>query len=520
MKKIVTLLALVLVTSGIFAQGNLTVNSGGSLTVSETSSLTAAGNLSSTGTVTLNSTADNFSSIIVEGTATGDVIYNRYVNAYSASAGGGWDGTGSPVAMSIADFITDNTGVIYQVGDTYALGPFNNFTNQYEYYTTTTGPSAGAYTAGKGYTMATTNTNGATVKYTGAIATTNQSIDVINNNAANGGVGRRWNFVSNPYPSYINGNTAAGAANFMDVNSAVIDDSFLGLYGWNGSDYDTYNNTTSGAFSIAPGQGFFIAAASTSNTALNFTTAMRTTTGSGDFVLGPQPLIYRFALKLYNADVEQAKTQFYFKNGLSLDLDPGYDAGAYNQSTKLSTRLPVGSQEFAFAINAMGIDALQNARVPLEIKQNAGQAFRVSIADMELPENTYIYLEDTLNGTFTSLKDQDFELVAQSDLSGAERFFIVFKDNSVLSSGDALGMSALNVYKVNKDNFVTIAGINPDLGQIDVTLYNILGMSVREKALNPTTPTQRVSTDGLASGLYVVQLRSGNQVFNKKIIVE
>ena len=176
MKKIVTLLALVLVTSGIFAQGNLTVNSGGSLTVSETSSLTAAGNLTNNGTVTLNSTADNFSSIIVEGTATGDVIYNRYVNAYSASAGGGWDGTGSPVAMSIADFITDNTGVIYQVGDTYALGPFNNFTNQYEYYTTTTGPSAGAYTAAKGYTMATTNTNGATVKYTGTIATTDQSI--------------------------------------------------------------------------------------------------------------------------------------------------------------------------------------------------------------------------------------------------------------------------------------------------------------------------------------------------------
>ena len=247
---------------------------------------------------------------------------------------------------------------------------------------------------------------------------------------------------------------------------------------------------------------------------------MRTTTGSGDFVLGPQPLIYRLELKLFNGDTQKGRTNFYFKNGLSLDLDPGYDAGAYNQSTKLSTRLPQGSQEFAFAINAMGIDALQNARVPLEIKQNAGQAFRVSIADMELPEDIYVFLEDTLNGTFTSLKDQDFELVAQSDLSGAERFFIVFKDNSVLSSGDALGMSALNVYKVNKDNFVTIAGISPDLGQIDVSLYNILGMTVREKALNPTTTTQRVSTDGLASGLYVVQLRSGNQVFNKKIIVE
>jgi len=421
--------------------------------------------------------------------------------------------------MSIADFITDNTGVIYQVGDTYALGPFNNFTNQYEYYTTTTGPSAGAYTAAKGYTMATANANGATVKYTGTIATTTQSIDVINNNAANGGVGRRWNFVSNPYPSYINGNTAAGATNFMDVNSDVIDSAFLGLYGWNGSDYDIYNNTNA-AFSIAPGQGFFIAAASDSNTALNFTAAMRTTTGSGDFVAGPQALVYRLALKLYNADVEQAKTNFYFKNGLTLGLDPGYDAGAYNQSTKLSTRLPVGSQEFAFAINAMDINSLENARVPLEIRQNAGQSFSVSMEDMELPEDIYVYLEDTLNGTVTSLKDEDFELTAQSDLSGAERFFIVFKDNSVLSIGDTLGIDALNVFKANNNKFVTIAGITPELGKLDVTLYNILGMSVREKVLNPATATQRVSTDGLASGLYVVQVRSANQLFNKKILVE
>ena len=499
---------------------SVTIAAGNSLTIDETSSLTVSEDFTNSGTVTLNSTADDFSSLIVTGTATGNVIYNRYVNAFSASAGGGWDGTGPPVAMSITDFITDNTGVIYQVGDTYALGPFNNLTNLYEYYTTTTAPSAGAFTAGKGYTMATTDTNGATVQYTGTIATTNQSIDVINNDDANGGVGRRWNFVSNPYPSYINGNATAEAINnFMDVNSSVIDGSFLGVYGWNGSSYTTYNNT-SDAFSIAPGQGFFVAAASTTNTALDFTTAMRTTTGTGDFVLGPQPLIYRLELKLFNGDTQRATTDFYFRDGLSLDLDPGYDAGAYNQSTKLSTRLPQGSQEFAFAINAMGINALQNTRVPLEIRQNAGQTFRVSMADMNLPEDINVYLEDTLNGTLTSLKDQDFELVAQSNLSGAERFFIIFKDNSLLSNRDILGISLLNVYKVNNESFVTIAGITPELEKLDVTLYNILGIRVREKALNPANATQRVSTDGLASGLYVVQVRSENQVLNKKIIIE
>ena len=139
---------------------------------------------------------------------------------------------------------------------------------------------------------------GYTVAFTGAMQTTSQSINVINNNNLNG-EGRRWNLVSNPFPSYINGNTAAQTTNnFMDVNSAVIDESFLGVYGWNGSSYTTYN-FTSDAFSIAPGQGFWIAALNTADTPLDFTTAMRTTTGSGDFVAGPQPLVYKLELKLF-----------------------------------------------------------------------------------------------------------------------------------------------------------------------------------------------------------------------------
>ena len=139
---------------------------------------------------------------------------------------------------------------------------------------------------------------------------------------------------------------------------------------------------------------------------------------------------------------------------------------------------------------------------------------------MDIPEDIYVYLEDTLNGTFTSLKEQDFELTAQSNLSGADRFFIVFKSNSVLSNGDALGINALHVYKANTDNFVTIAGITQDFGPLDVTLYNILGMNVREKTLNNATGTQTISTEGLASGLYIIKVDSGNELFTKKIIVE
>ncbi|MDB3976913.1 lamin tail domain-containing protein [Flavobacteriaceae bacterium] len=494
---------------------SVTVASGNTLTIDQSSSLTVSGDFTNSGTVILNSTADDFSSLIVEGSATGDITYNRFVNSYNDGLGGGWDLVCSPVNMTIADFITANGANIQVLGDDYAFSQYDNALGQWVRYATAS--QTGSFTAGQGYSMATTA--GATVAFTGTMQTTDQSIDIINNNGLNG-VGRRWNLVSNPFPSYINGNTTAEAVNnFMDVNSGVIDGSFLGVYGWNGSSYTTYNNT-SDAFSIAPGQGFWIAALNTANTPLDFTTAMRTTTGSGDFVQGPQPLVYKLELKLFNEQTQKAATKFYFRDGLSLDLDPGYDAGAFNQSAKLSTRLPQGSQEFAFEINAMGMDAMQNTRVPLEIRQNAGQAFRVSMTDVDLPEDIYVYLEDTLNGTLTSLKDQDFELEAQSNLSGVDRFFILFKSNSVLSNGDTLGVAALNVYKANTDSFVTITGITPDLGQLDVTLYNIIGQTVREKALNPTTATQNISTQGLASGLYMVQVKSGSQTTVRKVMVK
>ena len=498
-----------LISSTDAAAVSVTVASGNTLTIDETSSLTVSGDFTNDGTVTLNSTADDFSSLIVTGTASGDITYNRFVNSYNDGFGGGWDLVGSPTVMTIADFTTANGSNIEVIGDNYAFSQYDNATGEWERYATAS--QTGSFEAGKGYSMATTG--GSTVAFTGAMQTAVQSINIINNDGLNG-VGRRWNLVSNPFPSYIDGSA------FLTANATIIDDVYTGVYGWDGSDYVIYNQLDFNSnVSIAPGQGFWVAAASTVSAQLDFTADLRTVSGSGDFVRGPQLLTYSVGLKLYNGESQQAATKFYFRDGLSLELDPGYDAGAFNQSTKLSTRLPQGTQETAFARNAMGMDAMQNTRVPLEIKQNAGQTFSVSIADMELPQDIYVYLEDTLNGTLTSLKDQDFELTAQSDLSGADRFFIVFKSNSVLSSGDSLDINALNVYKANTDSFVTIAGISPELGKLNVSLYNILGQTVREKVLNPTTATQTISTQGLASGLYIIQLKSGNQVFTKKIVV-
>ena len=72
----------------------------------------------------------------MQGTATGDIVYNRFVNVYDDGNGGGWDFVGAPAGMTIADFITANGANIQVLGDDYALAQYDNATGQYTRYPT------------------------------------------------------------------------------------------------------------------------------------------------------------------------------------------------------------------------------------------------------------------------------------------------------------------------------------------------------------------------------------------------
>ena len=65
---------------------------------------------------------------------------------------------------------------------------------------------------------------------------------------------------------------------------------------------------------------------------------------------------YELILKLYEGDTEIDNTKFYFEDGLNLGLDPGYDAGHFNQRAALISRLVEEDEGVGFAINAMGLE--------------------------------------------------------------------------------------------------------------------------------------------------------------------
>jgi len=517
MKKLTLLLCFVsFLTNG----QNITVASGKSFTIEKTGAVTMSGNFSNAGTFILNSDSDEFSSLIIGGSVTGNITYNRYVNSVGTNE---WDLIGAPVSgQSINSFVTANTSTLATNGATKAIGYYNNTDNTWTNYTTSTIVGAGNFPLGKGFQMA-TNANGTGIlSFTGAPTATNQTWTIIDNDAANSGAGTRWNLVANPFPSYIYGNANADSShNFLTVNSDKLNDSYEAIYGYDadGSGYTVYNNT-SAALRLAPGQAFMVASDNAENDTISFTTAMRTTTGGDDLIVGRDPIdSFELVLKLYEGDSEIDHTKFYFGDGLSLNLDPGYDAGHFNQGASLMSRLVEEDEGVGLVINAMGIESANDVVIPIELNREAGNNFRISIGTFNIDTAIKVYLEDNVQETMTLLNDQDFELTAENELNGIGRFFIHLTE-TVLSIDDKIETNYLNVFIADVNNFITVEGLANQSNGTKLRLYTIRGKEVIFTTLNNTNNKQIISTQGLSTGIYIVKLESGNILLTKKIFIK
>ena len=233
---------------------------------------------------------------------------------------------------------------------------------------------------------------------------------------------------------------------------------------------------------------------------------------------------YTLFIKLYNGNIEAAETKFYFQDGLTLGLDPGYDAGAFDQDIALSSRLVEDNQGTNFTINAMGLESAYNQSVPLIVNQFVGQTFRINISQNTLPDNVNVYIEDILENTYTPIIGKDFELTTDVNLNEEGRFRIHFTTEilgtEVLNTNNVFDTDTVSVFKANNQDFITITGIAASANTTTASLYNMLGKSVRTKTLHNEAQTQSISTQGLAKGVYVVQLKAGNAMFSKKVLLQ
>ena len=489
---------------------NLIINAGKSLEVSSYAHTVS-------GTITLNSNNTDFASFLSGSSVDNTMIYNRWVNGLSG--GSGWDLVGSPLSSVTISSITGDSDLATNGSNptTYALGSFSN--TDLSWSNVNSDDTSGTLTSGQGYQMATTS--GGTITFNGSVLTSSQNISITNNNPNDNGdsnlTGSRWNLIANPFPSYINANNNANANNFLNDNALAINDSYEALYGYNANGGYTEINNTSSATYIAPGQGFFVASVVGGGT-ITFDANTRTTTGGDDFVANRMAnTSQEFYLRLYENDNLIEDNKFYFDNGLTLDLDRGYDAGAFDQNMDIMSRLPENDQGVGFSINAMRLNSLEaNTVIPLVFNRASGIEFSVSFEDASIPEGVGIYLQDTLLETLTDLRAEDFTLTPELDLSDMGRFYIVIGNTSL--GGNDLEASYISIYKAASEDHINIEGLL-NIEKANVQLFNIIGQEVLNTTLNSNQSTQRVSTSGLTTGVYVIRLEADSSVIAKKIII-
>jgi len=498
---------------------NMTLRANANLTVDANESLSIGGDLLNTGgSMDFNSTSTQYSSLVVEGTSTGDVIYRRHVNivASPGSTTGSNDLISAPVVKAGDTFLDfrshpENNDLYSGSIDgeiAYLFGPFDNDLNEYTNFTSAN--DGDALIPGKGYRSGSTNAPlGSTFTFNGNVETTPVAIEI------NVGTASVWNLIGNPYPSYIDGKA------FLSANLNQFDQDAVAIYGYIGSVSDGWEIinllTDNEDANLTPGQGFMVAAEGTAN--LTFTPAMRRIGSTDDFIMGrTNEVNAHLRLQIANGS-SQYHTDFYFNDNSTLGLDPGYDAAFYNgyiPNFHIYSHLVEDNVGRSMAIQALNPIELSEVSIPLGVKANQGQQLTFSITESTLADGVNIYLEDTVANTLTLLSTSDYSFTPTQNLSGTGRFYLRYADNTLSTQNNSL--NTVEVYASQITHELIINGNFTTATKADI--YDVQGRWVASQNLHQHTLQNRMDVSQLNSGIYIVTLNSQNNSRSVKVILK
>lgn len=252
---------------------NLTIN--GDLSLDGSSSyLEVSSTVPSAGTV-------NSGTVILKGTYTsgGTNQFTYFTETYHNNDSG-WTLISSP---TVGEKVDGNTGngnfavfnALQQNVSDYGIAVYDNSqavsTNRWNYFSKAqidVGAAVIDMESGKGYSIfpnstASADQNKGNIGFKGAISTIDVDITLTDGTGSSGNL---FNFIGNPYPSFLPFNTNADATNLLTSNTGVLDEETIWLWDKATTSYITVNQTTtlgSGAnqrasLYISPAQGFFV----------------------------------------------------------------------------------------------------------------------------------------------------------------------------------------------------------------------------------------------------------------------
>ena len=473
---------------------NISIEKDAALTVNATGALTIDENSTNEGTFTINSTLANSGSLIVKGTATGNINYNRAVSDR-------WYSISSPVLNETYDNSWVSTNSILasiNFPTLRAIAPYNNDSGNWEYLVA---GNTGNFTKAKGFTIkrnATGNLN-----FIGEYP--ENAVDIVIDKGDENG----YNLIGNPFPSHLALNTNADLTNnFLTLNTTVLEEPTV--YIWNGTQYQPYNQTSLDAY-LTPGQGFFVISKAAGGT-VNFTEILQnhqTATLKKKKQTRPE-----IRLLCKNGKVEKF-TDILYIDATTKDFDSGYDSSLFtgvSSNFEIYTQLISGDENKKLAIQSIPKEF--SIVIPVGIIAAKNTTIEISTISKNLDANLKVYLEDKKMGTFTLLDNSESEYSFTTDkaLNGTGRFYL-HTSSETLNTLDVVFKDVL-LYVANKKVYVK----NLPSTNGFITIYNLQGKAILKRNLHKKE--DEIDVKNLSTGIYMVAIHQNNKVFKKKIIIQ
>ena len=473
---------------------SLNITSASSLVLNAANGLTINDNLSNNGTLT----AQSGSSLIVKGDASGNVIYNRSINAVAGNLKG-WYLMASPVIGQDYDDTFVSANNIAENGSNNGIASYIVASDSWDYHEDL---ENNTFSSGTGYSVKRESTG--TVAFTGTINTNDLGVDVVLTTGGN-----NFNLLGNPYTSYLN------SATFLNDESAISETKTMWVYnqtlGSNGS-YEV--KTMADAFVIAPGQGFFIKANAAGGT-FNFA-EVNQSHNADTFQKASKT---ELKLSITDGTINQYAKVYYLDNGTT-GFDVGYEGEVFDGNKEdfyLYSTLLSENQNKMYQVQALPNTGFESMIIPFGLKADAGKQITFTIEATNLPSGINVYLEDRLLKTYTRLDEaySNYKVTLSESLNKTGRFFIHTKAANSLSTASEI-LKTVSMYKTD-NNTLKIAGLKN--GNASISLHNILGQKVMQTTFEATI-SKDITLPNLAKGVYVVNLQTTEGKLSKKIILE
>ena len=506
---------------------NLAINPGASLTV-ESASVTSSG------------------SLIVHGTSTGNVIFNRYLRPENNL--GDRHFFSSPVeGQSISLFIAENTTGLPASTKVAGLWEWDELSGQWPEISASTGD----FMPGRGYNVDQSAGSNGLLTFSGtltaslsvtATAPYNSEIERYNNERGIWG-GGGWNLLGNPYTSSMritdedaDGDDGNSENDFLAKNLNSFDPSYQAVYVYNGTvgEHGTYYYiakpvpfedpfTSDGpAFSafefknIQSGQGFFVLA-NYNGVPFSFTREMQLhNTGipmtKSAKVENSWPGMH---LKVKCGGSESYTTIIY-NDRMSVGLDPGYDVGMFNSggNIEIYSKLVTNDNNVSFARQALPVTGAEKIVIPVGIDSKTGGEVTFSAFTVPAGNNKF-WLEDRTEGTFTDLTLKSYVVNIPAKTYGEGRFFIL---TSVNNPGDIIPPEmddkGLHVWALDEKIIIDGDVANNSFCEI----FNLRGTKITETKLEDNDHNIVILPSG-SHGIFLVRVTDGVKVTSNKVVV-